>query len=227
MISNPFWWPGKRLNGQMFKGLISFLSSGVWGHEGAGLLWHRGLHGEEEGGRVHFIDCWATNYKYPRTRSSKAGTSASWRFSPRIRTTSTRTPSKFDPVHPFSTSLKPYLSSLTQDIAWSWYFPTSSGSSRCPADQRWPAFGQSWPCLLARADRESGRQSTSIQSHHRSRSIRKLPLDIFLPSLLARAACCGEWWRWPFSVAAKDWHISHRKDWDILAFCFYREGSFA
>ena len=54
----------------------------------------------------------------PCTRSSKAGTSVSWRFSPRTRTTSTRIRSKFDLVHLSSTSLKPYLSRPTQEAAY-------------------------------------------------------------------------------------------------------------
>ena len=52
------------------------------------------------------------------TRSSKAGTLVSWRFSPRTPTTSTRTRSKFDLVHPSSTSLNPYLSRPTQEPSY-------------------------------------------------------------------------------------------------------------
>ena len=52
------------------------------------------------------------------TRSSKAGTLVSWRFSPRTPTTSTRTRSKFNLVRPSSTSLKPYLSRPTQEPSY-------------------------------------------------------------------------------------------------------------
>ena len=57
-------------------------------------------------------------FTYFRTRSSKAETLASWRFWRRTPTTSTRTRSKFDLVHPSSTSLKPYLSRPTQEPSY-------------------------------------------------------------------------------------------------------------
>ena len=176
----------------MVKRLISFPSSGVRGHEGAGLLWHRSLHGEEEGGRVLFIKCRSQTTSL-HTRSSKAGISASWRFLPRIPITSTRIPFKFDPVFPPVLYLiKPYLSSshilrdpdTSQPVARRDVQSASDDLLLARAD---PGF---WPDLTV--DLTVRRQSTSILSQHRSRSIHKLLLDIFLPSLPARAACCDE-----------------------------------
>ena len=67
--------------------------------------------------KVEEMNCWSQT-TYPCTRSSKVGTLVSWRFSPRTPTTSTRIRSKFNLVHPSSTSLKPYLSRPTQEAIY-------------------------------------------------------------------------------------------------------------
>ena len=47
---------------EWIKSVTYFPSSGLRGHERAGLLRHWSLHGEEEGGRVYFWTFWVTNF---------------------------------------------------------------------------------------------------------------------------------------------------------------------